>query len=120
MGMDRCTVLGMENVSRSDLLAASRVLIKIQALLPAQGGVVDIFRTEHPVSRPKELGAEKCPQELLQGQTVIAEKPGDRRRSGSQDTGPAGRFLADGLAQAQVDRHSDPNGKQGAEKLPGG
>ena len=110
----------MVNLSRSLLLAAIRALIKIITPLSVQHIVVEILGHKAPLPGAQDFRLDKSPNELLQGQAVIAEKARHGHGRGGQDAHPARGFLAQRGAQQQVGGHGDPHGEQGAEELPGG
>ena len=60
---------------------------------------------------------QKDPHKLFQCHAVVGEEPGNGKGSRRQDADPACGFLADGIAQQQVDTCRNHHGESGTDEL---
>ena len=119
IGMLCWTERGTFTFTRSLLLAAARVLIKVSTPLSVEAVIVKVFSDVLAISGKQELGLDDRPQELLKGHAVIVEKARHGSGRSQDDAEPACGFLADHVAQEKIRASGDADGKDRAEELTG-
>ena len=119
IGMLCWTERGTFTFTRSLLLAAARVLIKVSTPLSVEAVIAEVFSDVLAISGKQELGLDDRPQELLEAHAVVIEKARHSGGCGQHDTEPARGFLADHVAQKQIHARGNSDGKERAEELTG-
>ena len=119
IGMLCWTERGTFTFTRSLLLAAARVLIKVSTPLSVEAVIAEIFSDVFAIPGKQELGLDESPKELLKGHAVIVEKARHSSRRGEDDAEPACGFLTDHVAQEQIRASGNADGKDRAEELTG-
>ena len=120
IGMLCWTERGTFTFTRSLLLAAARVLIKVSTPLSVEAVVAEVFSDVLAISGKQELGFDDRPKELLKGHAVVIKKARHGSGRSEDNTEPACGFLADHITQEQIRASGDADGEDRAEELTGG
>ena len=119
IGMLCWTERGTFTFTRSLLLAAARVLIKVSAPLSVEAVIAEVFSDVLTISGKQKLGLNDRPKELLEGHAVVIKKARHSSGRGQNDAEPACGFLTDHVAQEQIRAGGNADGKDRAEELTG-
>ena len=119
IGMLCWTERGTFTFTRSLLLAAARVLIKVSTPLSVEAVVAEVFSDVLAISGKQELGLDDRPKELLEGHAVVIKKARHGSGRSQDDAEPACGFLADHITQEKIRAGGDADSKDRAEELTG-
>jgi hypothetical protein len=111
------TERGTFTFTRSLLLAAARVLIKVSTPLSVEAVIAEVFSDIFAISGKQELSLDDRPKELLKGHAVVIKKARHGSGRSQDDTEPACSFLADHITQKQIRACGNADGKDRAEEL---
>ena len=114
------TERGTFTFTRSLLLAAERVLIKVSTPLSVEAVIAEVFSDVLAISGKQELGLDDRPQELLEGHAVVIKKARHGSGRGKDNTEPACGFLANHITQEQIRDGGNADSEDRAEELTGG